>query len=147
MLHSAVFRFAAPLQRVCKRHLGLLPAHAAPHRLGAAGECSQLALPVLELCQSSGTWQSPQDPPTTKAAGSGGHPARRNTLPCSHISPPPFHAQFYHPGREYNVRVASRYFKGPELLVDLQVGLLSVYQPNKVLPIGWLSPIQSLSCV
>ena len=24
------------------------------------------------------------------------------------------------PGREYNVRVASRYFKGPELLVDLQ---------------------------
>jgi hypothetical protein len=30
-------------------------------------------------------------------------------------------AEFYHPGREYNVRVASRYFKGPELLVDLQV--------------------------
>lgn len=28
-------------------------------------------------------------------------------------------AEFYHPGREYNVRVASRYFKGPELLVDL----------------------------
>eukprot|EP00605_Chrysophyceae_sp_TOSAG23-4_P000842 GSChrysophyteH1.ASY1.ANO1.933.1 assembled CDS len=25
-------------------------------------------------------------------------------------------AEFYHPGREYNVRVASRYFKGPELL-------------------------------
>ncbi len=25
-------------------------------------------------------------------------------------------------GRRYNVRVASRYFKGPELLVDLQVG-------------------------
>lgn len=30
-------------------------------------------------------------------------------------------AEFYHPGREYNVRVASRYFKGPELLVDFQV--------------------------
>ncbi|PHJ24584.1 cmgc ck2 family [Cystoisospora suis] len=30
-------------------------------------------------------------------------------------------AEFYHPGREYNVRVASRYYKGPELLVDLQV--------------------------
>lgn len=30
-------------------------------------------------------------------------------------------AEFYHPGQEYNVRVASRYFKGPELLVDLQV--------------------------
>jgi casein kinase II subunit alpha len=26
----------------------------------------------------------------------------------------------YHSGREYNVRVASRYFKGPELLVDFQ---------------------------
>merc|ERR1719478_580127 len=30
-------------------------------------------------------------------------------------------AEFYHPGKEYNVRVASRYFKGPELLVDLQL--------------------------
>ena len=29
-------------------------------------------------------------------------------------------AEFYHPGQEYNVRVASRYFKGPELLVDMQ---------------------------
>jgi len=29
-------------------------------------------------------------------------------------------AEFYHPGKDYNVRVASRYFKGPELLVDLQ---------------------------
>ncbi|XP_019872317.1 casein kinase II subunit alpha isoform X2 [Aethina tumida] len=27
-------------------------------------------------------------------------------------------AEFYHPQQEYNVRVASRYFKGPELLVD-----------------------------
>eukprot|EP00826_Nyctotherus_ovalis_P050734 TRINITY_DN6255_c0_g1_i13.p1 TRINITY_DN6255_c0_g1~~TRINITY_DN6255_c0_g1_i13.p1 ORF type:complete len:255 (-),score=79.74 TRINITY_DN6255_c0_g1_i13:111-875(-) len=27
-------------------------------------------------------------------------------------------AEFYHPGVEYNVRVASRYYKGPELLVD-----------------------------
>lgn len=27
-------------------------------------------------------------------------------------------AEYYHPGTEYNVRVASRYFKGPELLVD-----------------------------
>eukprot|EP00049_Salpingoeca_infusionum_P017875 m.354747 g.354747 ORF g.354747 m.354747 type:complete len:345 (-) comp17092_c0_seq1:442-1476(-) len=27
-------------------------------------------------------------------------------------------AELYHPGQEYNVRVASRYFKGPELLVD-----------------------------
>ena len=29
-------------------------------------------------------------------------------------------AEFYHLEREYNVRVASRYFQGPELLVDLQ---------------------------
>ncbi|KAI3388003.1 hypothetical protein SNEBB_008518 [Seison nebaliae] len=29
-------------------------------------------------------------------------------------------AEFYHAGQEYNVRVASRYFKGPELLVDYQ---------------------------
>lgn len=32
-------------------------------------------------------------------------------------------AEFYHPGQEYNVRVASRYFKGPELLVDYQVSI------------------------
>lgn len=32
-------------------------------------------------------------------------------------------AEFYHPAQEYNVRVASRYFKGPELLVDYQVDL------------------------
>ncbi|GME74867.1 unnamed protein product [Ambrosiozyma monospora] len=30
-------------------------------------------------------------------------------------------AEFYHPGTEYNVRVASRYFKGPELLVDYRL--------------------------
>jgi casein kinase II subunit alpha len=30
-------------------------------------------------------------------------------------------AEYFHLGQEYNVRVASRYFKGPELLVDMQV--------------------------
>lgn len=30
-------------------------------------------------------------------------------------------AEFYHPGTNYNVRVASRCFKGPELLVDYQM--------------------------
>eukprot|EP00656_Telonema_subtile_P047220 TRINITY_DN540_c0_g1_i7.p1 TRINITY_DN540_c0_g1~~TRINITY_DN540_c0_g1_i7.p1 ORF type:complete len:350 (+),score=66.25 TRINITY_DN540_c0_g1_i7:202-1251(+) len=30
-------------------------------------------------------------------------------------------AEFYHPGTEYNVRVASRYFKAPELLVDYKL--------------------------
>jgi len=29
-------------------------------------------------------------------------------------------AEFYYPGKEYNVRVASRYFKGPELLVNMR---------------------------
>ncbi len=29
-------------------------------------------------------------------------------------------AEFYHQGKEYHVRVASRYFKGPELLVNLK---------------------------
>ena len=29
-------------------------------------------------------------------------------------------ADFYFPNKDYNVRVASRYFKGPELLVDYQ---------------------------
>jgi casein kinase II subunit alpha len=30
-------------------------------------------------------------------------------------------AEFYHPEMEYNVRVASRYFKGPELLTDKKI--------------------------
>ena len=30
-------------------------------------------------------------------------------------------AEFYHPHQDYNVRVASRYFKGPDLLLDYQV--------------------------
>ncbi|VDP80498.1 unnamed protein product [Echinostoma caproni] len=30
-------------------------------------------------------------------------------------------AEFYHPDQEYNVRVASRHYKGPELLVDYQL--------------------------
>ncbi|CAN3372625.1 hypothetical protein DIURU_004881 [Diutina rugosa] len=30
-------------------------------------------------------------------------------------------AEYYHPGTEYNVRVASRYFKGPELLVNFRL--------------------------
>ncbi|OII76861.1 casein kinase alpha subunit [Cryptosporidium andersoni] len=29
-------------------------------------------------------------------------------------------AEFYHPRQDYNVRVASRYYKGPELLIDFQ---------------------------
>ncbi|RXM34901.1 Casein kinase II subunit alpha [Acipenser ruthenus] len=45
-------------------------------------------------------------------------------------------AEFYHPGQDYNVRVASRYFKGPELLVDYQLrlidwGLAEFYHPGQ----------------
>lgn len=29
-------------------------------------------------------------------------------------------AEFYFPGKDYNVRVASRYFKSPELLLNYQ---------------------------
>lgn len=29
-------------------------------------------------------------------------------------------AEFFIPGKELNVRVASRYYKGPELLIDFQ---------------------------
>lgn len=29
-------------------------------------------------------------------------------------------AEYYFPGKDYNVRVASRYYKGPELLLDYQ---------------------------
>ena len=43
-------------------------------------------------------------------------------------------AEFYHPGQEYNVRVASRYFKGPELLVDYQVGyFFTIKGPNPLI--------------
>lgn len=41
-------------------------------------------------------------------------------------------AEFYHPGQEYNVRVASRYFKGPELLVDYQVIFFKERVQNQV---------------
>ena len=42
-------------------------------------------------------------------------------------------AEFYHPGQEYNVRVASRYFKGPELLLDYQVTLVLWLKINVLL--------------
>lgn len=50
-------------------------------------------------------------------------------------------AEFYHPGQEYNVRVASRYFKGPELLADYQVRLFFIVnwalKKKIVLPFSW----------
>ena len=42
-------------------------------------------------------------------------------------------AEFYHPGMEYNVRVASRYFKGPELLLDYQVLTTLLLTNNQML--------------
>lgn len=44
-------------------------------------------------------------------------------------------AEFYHPNQEYNVRVASRYFKGPELLVDYQVRFLYSSPTCLVIPV------------
>ena len=41
-------------------------------------------------------------------------------------------AEFYHPAQEYNVRVASRYFKGPELLVDYQVWTGNTHHTHKL---------------
>uniref|UniRef100_A0A1I8HF66 non-specific serine/threonine protein kinase n=1 Tax=Macrostomum lignano TaxID=282301 RepID=A0A1I8HF66_9PLAT len=44
-------------------------------------------------------------------------------------------AEFYHPGQEYNVRVASRYFKGPELLLDYQqvlIAILATWRPPQM---------------
>lgn len=46
-------------------------------------------------------------------------------------------AEFYHPSQEYNVRVASRYFKGPELLVDYQVTLNVLLRSLKSLKVDW----------
>ena len=46
-------------------------------------------------------------------------------------------AEFYHPNQEYNVRVASRYFKGPELLLDYQVTRRDHWQGNWVLSLLW----------
>lgn len=66
--------------------------------------------------------------PRGLGAPGGGNGAGASALPVS-LSPPQLRlidwglAEFYHPGQEYNVRVASRYFKGPELLVDYQVRL------------------------
>jgi len=44
-------------------------------------------------------------------------------------------AEFYHPGTEYNVRVASRYFKGPELLVDFQEYGKNTFPPKISCPV------------
>lgn len=53
-------------------------------------------------------------------------------------------AEFYHPAQEYNVRVASRYFKGPELLVDYQVCFHSAEHSH--LPVSVFSEL-IFSCV
>ncbi|MEQ2266367.1 hypothetical protein XENORESO_000496, partial [Xenotaenia resolanae] len=53
-------------------------------------------------------------------------------------------AEFYHPSQEYNVRVASRYFKGPELLVDYQSPCCQTWLGLKppVLFSSWMSVLQ-----
>ncbi len=61
-------------------------------------------------------------------------------------------AEFYHMGQDYNVRVASRYFKGPELLVDynyydysLDIWSTGAMFASMVLPISCRSSRKSLS--
>lgn len=52
-------------------------------------------------------------------------------------------AEFYHPNQEYNVRVASRYFKGPELLVDYQVRVMA----TKNIPHERRNPLITEACL
>ncbi|KTG42458.1 hypothetical protein cypCar_00032918, partial [Cyprinus carpio] len=51
-------------------------------------------------------------------------------------------AEFYHPVQEYNVRVASRSYKGPELLVDYQLSL-----PNDLQMYDYSLDMWSLGCM
>jgi len=55
-------------------------------------------------------------------------------------------AEFYHPGQEYNVRVASRYFKGPELLVDYQARFYLSITGN-INNLGFLIPALKFSSI
>jgi len=58
--------------------------------------------------------------------GDGGGEIGDGAVPRSPIPPPPLMlvdlglADFYHPGRAYNVRVASRHYKSPELLIGYE---------------------------
>ena len=56
-------------------------------------------------------------------------------------------AELYHPEREYNVRVASRYFKGPELLVDLQASSARISARNSARAIPRRSALTAPSSV
>ena len=47
-------------------------------------------------------------------------------------------AEFYHPGQEYNVRVASRYFKVTSYSESLIVALASCYSYGDILLVDWL---------
>ena len=80
----------------------VLPRHAC---LG----CAALPPPLLLTCPAAAPPPAPQPCESHLRA-------KHTHLPTGPAYTPPC------PHPRYNVRVASRYFKGPELLVDLQVG-------------------------
>ncbi len=52
-------------------------------------------------------------------------------------------AEYYHRGKRYNVNVSTRNYKGPELLVDLQVFVSSVSLDDIIFTVYELHSIET----